>query len=89
MSVNQSKTTVLSWLLLSMTGVVASWASLIHDQFAFIYALPSLASAVMLMWIRRQPSFYAQPFYRTSWQVSIILVWLLIIPGCYFLATEL
>lgn len=89
MSVNQNKTTVLSWLLLSMTGVVASWASLLHGQFEFFYSLPTVASTVMLMWIRQQRSFYAQPFYRISWQISIVLICLLVIPGCYFLATEL
>ncbi len=88
MSVNQSKTMVVSWLLLSVTGVVACWASLFNGQFETIYGLPSVVGAAMLMWIRQQPKFYAQPFYRLSWQISMILLWLLLVPGCYYLASQ-
>lgn len=88
MAVNHSKTMVTSWLLLSITGVVACWASLFHGHFEIIYGLPSVVSAAMLMWIRQQPHFYAQPFYRLSWQISMILLWLLLIPGSYYLVAQ-
>lgn len=88
MSVNQSKTMVISWLTLSVTGVVACWASLLNGQFETIYGLPSVIGAAMLMWIRQQPEFYAMQFYRLAWQVSMILLWLLLAPGCYHLAQQ-
>ncbi len=89
MTVNQSKTMVISWLLLSVTGVVACWASLFNGQFETIYGLPTVVGAAMLMWIRAQPDFYGQRFYRLAWQCSMILLWLLLVPGCYYLAQQL
>lgn len=88
MSVNQSKSMVVSWLLLSMTGVIACWASFLNGHFETIYGLPSVIAAAMLMWIRQQPDFYSQSFYRLAWQISMILLWLLLVPGCYYLAMQ-
>lgn len=72
---------VANWLLLSFVGVVATWASYVHGHFDTIYGLPSVMAAAMLMWIRRDSEFYAQPFYKTSWLLSMLALLLLLIPG--------
>lgn len=72
---------VANWVLLSLVGVFATWASYFHGNFDTIYGLPSVAAAAMLMWIRREPDYFSQRFYQVCWQLSMAALFLLIVPG--------
>lgn len=81
MKLHRSKTMVANWLLLSFVGVYASYASYFHGALDTIYGLPSVVAAGMLMWIKSDPSFYQQRFYRLSWWASMTALLLLLVPG--------
>lgn len=72
---------VANWVLLSLVGVFATWASYLHGHFDTIYGLPSVVAAAMLMWIRREPEYFNQRFYQISWQLSMAALFLLLVPG--------
>lgn len=81
---------VANWLLLSFVGVYASYASYLHGQLDTIYGLPSVVAAGMLMWIKADPSYYQQRFYRFSWWASMAALLSLLLPGAlWFLNVRL
>ncbi len=81
MQLNRSKTTVVSYLLLAVFGVVASWLSWFNDDFRLEYSVPAVFATLMLYWIRNNPAYYAKPFYRNAWHLNTLLLWLTALPG--------
>lgn len=57
------KNGLLSWMLLALTGAAASWISLLHGQFSWLYPLPPLV-AVLLLAEQRQR---ARSLFPTLW----------------------
>ncbi len=81
MQLNRSKTTVVSYLVLALFGVVASWLSWFNHDFRLEYSVPAVFATLMLFWIRNNPTYYAIPFYRNAWRLNTILLWLTALPG--------
>jgi hypothetical protein len=78
---SRSKSTVVSYLVLALFGVVASWLSWFNQDFRVEYSVPAVFATLMLFWIRNNPTYYAQPFYRNSWRLNTLLLWLTALPG--------
>jgi len=57
------KNGLLSWMLLALTGAAASWISLLHGEFSWLYPLPPLV-AVLLLAEQRQR---ARSLFPTLW----------------------
>ncbi|MBU1437346.1 MAG: hypothetical protein KJ930_12535 [Gammaproteobacteria bacterium] len=81
MKVSRSKSTVVSYLVLALFGVVASWLSWFNQDFRVEYSVPAVFATLMLFWIRNNPTYYAQPFYRNAWRLNTLLLWLTALPG--------
>jgi hypothetical protein len=78
---SRSKSTVVSYLVLALFGVVASWLSWFNQDFRVEYSVPAVFATLMLFWIRNNPTYYAQPFYRNAWRLNTLLLWLTALPG--------
>jgi len=78
---SRSKTTVLSYLLLALFGMAASWISWFNQSFRLEYAVPVIFSTLMLFWIRNNPIYYAKPFYRNAWHLNTLLLCLTAFAG--------
>ncbi len=89
MDANRGKGMVMSWLLLSLVGVVATWSGFLAGELNTIYGLPTAIATYMLFWIRRDNNFYQQPYYRFSWQLNVVFCLLLLFPGLYQLVGQL
>jgi hypothetical protein len=61
------KNGLLSWMLLALTGAAASWISLLHGEFSWLYPLPPLV-AVLLLAEQRQR---AQSMYPLLWPACL------------------
>lgn len=81
MQLSRSKTTVFSYLLLALFGMVASWLSWYNQSFRMEYSVPVIFATLMLYWIRKNPVYYAQPFYRHAWHLNTLLLCLTAIVG--------
>ena len=81
MQLNRSKTSVVSYLVLALFGVIASWLSWLNNDFRLEYAVPSVFATLMLFWIRNNPAYYAKPFYRNAWYLNTLLLLLTALPG--------
>lgn len=74
MKSNQTKVAVLSWLLLSIIGLLATVLSISAGVFQPVFALSVVISIVMLSWVKQHRAFFAQRFYRWSWYLSLGLL---------------
>ncbi len=83
MDANRGKGMVMSWLLLSLVGVVATWSGFLAGELNTIYGLPTAIATYMLFWIRREPFYYQQLFYRVCWQLNVTFCLFLLFPGMY------
>ncbi len=77
MQLSRSKTSVSSWLLFAFCCLVASAISLNAGVFELTYAVPALAICSTLYWIRTEPHYYRQTFYRRAWHLNLLLLSLL------------
>lgn len=69
---NQTKVAVLSWLLFSFAGLIATLLSVPAGVFQPVFAFSPLIALVMLSWIKPNKSFFTQPFYRWSWYLNLL-----------------
>lgn len=74
MNSNQTKIAVLSWLLLSIVGLLATVLSIHANVFQPVFALSVAISVVMLSWIKHNKTFFSQTFYRWSWYLSLVFL---------------
>lgn len=81
MQLNRSKTTVISYLALAFLGVVASWLGWYNADVRLEYSAPTLFATLMLFWIRTNPSFYANSFYKSAWRLNIVMLLLAFLPA--------
>lgn len=89
MDANRGKGMVMSWLLLSFVGVVATWSGFLAGELNTIYGLPTAIATYMLFWIRRDQAYYAQPYFRYCWQVNVLFCIALLFPGVYQMIWQL
>jgi hypothetical protein len=85
MKSNQTKVAVMSWLLLSLSGLIATMLSIPAGVFQPVFALSPLIALVMLSWITHNKSIVTQPFYRWSWYLNLLFLMLTLLFVIYWL----
>ena len=84
---NQTKVAVLSWLLLSLAGLIATILSIPAGVFQPAFAFSPLIAVVMLSWIKHKKSIFTQPFYRLSWYLNLLFFVLTLLMVIYWFAS--
>lgn len=84
MKSNQTKVAVLSWLLLSFAGLVATMLSIAAGVFQPVFAFSPVIALVMLSWIKHNKTIFAQPYYRWSWYLNLLFLLLTLLFVVYW-----
>jgi hypothetical protein len=84
---NQTKVAVLSWLLLSFAGLIATILSIPAGAFQPVFAFSPLIAVVMLSWIQHNKNIFTQPFYRLSWYLNLLFFVLTLLMVVYWFAS--